>query len=456
MRFGCGCASTTPVPQSGSVQDPVAKPAHKRRILMVAPYFPPRRRVGALRPYKFALHLADLGWEPTVLHLANPGQHLTPREQELLRGVELKAMGKPSSTPKPAKARSTGAQESQAGWSGPRKLVDRLHPVDSWWAIHRWHAWRLQSWVKELKPDVVWSTADPWSSHLLGERLSQAAGVPWVADFRDPWSLCAVRLEERPAWVRRIDAAVEKRWLKQASHVVFTAQQTTERYLKAYPDLNTPISTIRNSFERQCFEEPPVHDVHPLPPDGVFRMLFFGAFRRLSPATPVIQLLAALKSLQPELLERVRVQSTAPLEPSDQAFAESLGVHTCFETIDPVPYEQALRVLAPVDLLLLSTEPRRDEIIPAKLWDYLCAGKPIFALCNNPEVHGIVQQAHAGRAFRTDGEMGDAAKHLADRIKGENPDLNADSRAHVALDGFSSRRATEKLVEILRSVSSHG
>ena len=48
------------------------------------------------------------------------------------------------------------------------------------------------------------------------------------------------------------------------------------------------------------------------------------------------------------------------------------------------------------DLLLLSTHPLRDDIIPAKLWDYLLADRPILSLCPNPEVGEWIDRYRAG------------------------------------------------------------
>ena len=56
---------------------------------MISPYFVPRKRVGALRSYKFAKHLKDLDWQVCVAHLEVKGQKLSDQEKVALEGVEL-------------------------------------------------------------------------------------------------------------------------------------------------------------------------------------------------------------------------------------------------------------------------------------------------------------------------------------------------------------------------------
>jgi hypothetical protein len=56
---------------------------------MLSPYFVPRKRVGALRSYKFAKHLKDLDWQVRVIHLEAKGQRLSESEKNALNGVGL-------------------------------------------------------------------------------------------------------------------------------------------------------------------------------------------------------------------------------------------------------------------------------------------------------------------------------------------------------------------------------
>ena len=70
------------------MENSVKKPKSPK-VLMLSPYFVPRKRVGALRSYKFAKHLKNLDWQVRVIHLEAKGQRLSESEKTALDGVGL-------------------------------------------------------------------------------------------------------------------------------------------------------------------------------------------------------------------------------------------------------------------------------------------------------------------------------------------------------------------------------
>lgn len=54
------------------------------KVLMISPYFVPRKRVGALRSFKFAKYLNELDWQVCVVHLEAKGQTLSDAEKVTL------------------------------------------------------------------------------------------------------------------------------------------------------------------------------------------------------------------------------------------------------------------------------------------------------------------------------------------------------------------------------------
>lgn len=308
--------------------------------------------------------------------------------------------------------------------------LDDLVPVDSWWPVMWWNRSGVVDFARSTGIRLVWSTGDPWSGHLLGETVSDALGVPWIADWRDPWSLCKVRNAGRPAWVRAIDAKTERRWMTRATVNTFTAEETERRYRERY---GVPTRTIHNAFD-QAEVSPGV----PHPAGEPVELLFFGRFRDLSPAEPVIRLLAACPDPS-----RVRVTSFGPLTAADRALAEQAGVTACFVSEAPIPLAAAPERLRKADFLLLSTDPRRDEIIPAKLWDYLPIGRPILSLAPNPDVARILERTGTGSGADP---LEQLTRYLADRQSiAVRPDV-------AAIRGYGAREATAALATLFREV----
>lgn len=470
---------------------------------MVAPYFPPRRRVGSLRPFKFAMHLREFGWTPTVVCLATPGARLTERERSHLEGIELIELDSPldrtrggastsdHQTP-PVRAASTalarwgdvvpGALERplRRVVRNARALADRADqaiPVDTWWPVLRVHQPRLESLVHQRGFDVVWSTGDPWSAHVLARALAKGPGPalsalarwtgrpaerqvrPWVADFRDPWTLCASRNAGRPWATRVVDEQVERLIFQTADALTFTADVASERYREHYAGFSPDVRTIVNGFDRGFFGAEAVArgvDVltsWPSDPGAPFELLFFGRFRPLSPARPVIAMLAQLRRIAPEVFGQVRVRSIAPLGDADRDAATEAGVDEAFETTDPVAYEDALPRLRKADVLLVSSSAERDDMIPAKLWDYLPAGRPILSLAANREVKQVLRRTGRGRHVGSTSPLL-AARLVAQAVQARDAGvppgwIDLERAREQGIDAYEAKALTQTLAELL-------
>ena len=398
-------------------------------VLMISPYFPPRKRVGAYRAFRFAIHLKKLGWEPHVVSLDAGNLALTNLQQQLLEGIEVNHLksiidntSSSTSSLSTQKRESTSEKHTNSDVTMDSwyvKAFDRLFPVDTWLLLFLQKRKRVLDLARDVDPDVIWSTADPWSSNLLGRYIAQKMNKPWVADFRDPWTLCDVRGTDRPGVTRWLDRKVEKKILESADRVVFTARETTKLYQAQYSEFADKMTTIYNSYDytfsgQQAIEitEPQPHAVSP---DPRLTLIFFGKFRELSSASIIIEVLGSLKKRMPELEQHLVIKSMGALSERDRAHAESLGVLECFEKSPPVAYEQATERLNREDLLFLSTRRERDEIIPAKLWDYIAANRPILSMTNNSEIAEILEEIQKGKQVRPD-DVGEAVELLHESI----------------------------------------
>ena len=383
-----------------------AAPGFLKRALFIAPYFLPRRRVGSMRPFRFVIHLKEFGWEPTVLTIAAPGQTLTDKEARLLEGIDLVEIVPPfDRTVKAESQLGLAAKHSTEKTARARSLssdllstLDRQIPVDTWLLLF-WLKYRqIVRAVERVRPHVLWSTGDPWSGLVVGGQLARRTGIPWVADFRDPWTLCRVRTAGKSALTQAIDRYFERQVLETADAVLFQSEQNERKYRQHYADLDLRTTTIYNSYDPAVFEDPVALDDAPTEPTAgdTLDLGFFGRFRALSPASLIADVLAEAHRRHGDAADGIRIHAFGPLNEDDARYARERGVLHHFRRQDAVPLEDALAALRRFDVLLLSTDPRRDEIIPAKLLEYLAAGRPILSLSRNPEVRAILRRTGTG------------------------------------------------------------
>ena len=428
-----------------------------KSVLMIAPYFLPRRRVGSLRPYKFAIHLKNKGWTPTILTIKDSSGELSENEKKALEGVEIIEVSPPFDRTTSGKAKSSKKKES--GLSKNSSLLDwfdRQIPMDSWIFLFMMKYRSIKKQVKDLDPDLVWSTGDPWSGHWLGNRLSTQLKKPWVADFRDPWTLTEMNLRGRSRFSASMDRLLEKKFVEQADRLVFTSKNTEKVYSEHYSLSKKDTATIYNAFETGL-QGISAEDWEATLDEDHLNILFFGRFRRLSPAKPIAEILKEIGEKNPALVEKIRIHSFGEIEVEDMTLIEKYGLEDQFVVQDPVLPEKAGSVLKKADLLFLSTSMDRKNIIPAKLWDYLPVGKPILSIAPNPEIKSILEETGTGRQFGVD-QAEDIAQYLesVSAEKEKKGSVGIDQQSDQKVEKYSAEQATNKLAKIMDKLTGHG
>ena len=367
-----------------------------RKVFMVAPYFTPRRKVGALRPFKFAIHLQSFGYQPYVLTIADSESTCTRREKELLEDIPIVSI-------EPPMDRTTSDTKSRSGNRGSEKLtsqlmdwIDQQTPMDTWVYLFLKNYFWIRKKAREIDPDIVWATGDPWSGLWLGKKIAKDLSLPFVADFRDPWTLSRIGLRKRSSFSEGIDQQIEKSIVQNASKLIYTSRLTENKYRDRYHLPEDKTETIYNSFDRTLLDEAENRSVDlDLNPDYL-NLIFLGRFRRLSPVRPIVEALSELKERSSEHAEYIHIHSFGEPDAKQYSTIRNHGLERNFTFHPRVVPENVGGVLKNGDILLLSTSPERHEVIPAKLWDYLSVEIPILSIAPNPEVGEIIMRSKAG------------------------------------------------------------
>ena len=112
--------------------------------------------------------------------------------------------------------------------------------------------------------------------------------------------------------------------------------------------------------------------------------------------------------------EGLRLVNYGAIRAEDLALASSLGLSGRVESRPAVPFAEGLSVLRQAGALLLLQSEQTELQIPAKLYDYLCARRPILALTANPEIEEILVQTGAGLSVPArEAEIVEALSRLA-------------------------------------------
>lgn len=341
-----------------------------KRVLMIAYHFPPLAgSSGIQRTLRFVQHLPAFGWEPAVLTTH-------PRAYERT-STDLMADVPDGTVVRRAFALDTARHLQIAG------------RYASWMARpDRWISWRFDgvrqgmALIKQFKPDVIWSTYPIASAHVIASDLHRKTGVPWIADFRDPMAH-----EGYPAdpltWQRF--SKIEAEAVANARSCVFTTPGAARMYRQRYPSAAARIVVIENGYDEESFAALPMPHVSVPTAKREARplVLLHSGIVYESERDPT-QLFVALGRLRDSGrlgTHDVRIRFRAAVH--DQmltSLASSHGVLDFLEICPAIPYRDALAEMLAVDALLVLQASNCNEQIPAKIYEYLRAGRPILAL----------------------------------------------------------------------------
>ena len=190
-----------------------------KRVLVITYYWPPSGGSGVQRWVKFAKYLPSEGWQPVIYTPENPeliavdktlGSEIPP-EAEIVRTKIVEPynayrmlMGKDSSidiktfTQDAASGGETGASGGEVNPINAQKKSFKqkisLFIRGNFFIPDPRVMWVgpsvrfLKKYLREHPVDAIVTTGPPQSMHLIGLKLSEPTGIPWVADFRDPWT----------------------------------------------------------------------------------------------------------------------------------------------------------------------------------------------------------------------------------------------------------------------------
>jgi len=405
-----------------------------KRILMIAMHFPPQAgSSGVQRTLRFVQHLPALGWQPLVLTARPMAYEKT--DDDLLRDV-----------PADTVVRRAWALDTA------RHLQIRHHYFGWMAQPDRWVSWRFDAvrqglaMIEEFKPDVIWSTYPIATAHVIASTLQQKSGLPWVADFRDPMAQDGYPTDPRTwqsYWRIEADAAQRARWC------VFTTPGAAHMYQQRYPDAAERMVVLENGFDEESFLAAPRRA--PLPVQGRPLVLLHSGIVYPSERDPT-QLFEALG----------RLKAAGTLSPSDLRIRFRAAVHDdvllglarqhqaqdFMELCPALPYREALAEMLAADALLVMQASNCNAQIPAKVYEYLRAGKPVFGL-TDPVGDTAATLRSAGL---TDVVPLDSADAIAQALPRFVADLRAGQAAlpkPMAVQQASRHERSKSLVQLL-------
>jgi glycosyltransferase involved in cell wall biosynthesis len=285
----------------------------------------------------------------------------------------------------------------------------------------QWTSWAIPAILRGLslarkkKPSAIWSTFPIPTALIVGYYVSKLTGIPWVVDIRDV--ILDDEFPEVPVQ-RWIYGKLERRVVNHASAIVVATDNAASIYVDRFPQLRNKVHVIRNGFDEEVIaavEESVERDKAPIiEKEKSIRLVHSGL---LSPVDrnpiPFFDALIRLRENQTIDIDRLKIDFRA--SGNDDRYAEEIerrGLTEFVRLLPPVSYRDALKEMITADGLLLFQGRTCNHAVPAKVYEYLRCGPPIFVAAD-PTGETATMLSGLGCEFIADI---DSVSHLAEQF----------------------------------------
>lgn len=420
---------------------------YKKRLLIISYYWPPTGGSGVQRWVKFSKYLPEHGWQPVIYTPENPERLAydeslladIPECAEVIRrrivepyGLYRKLFGRSGGEVNPLNSSGKSLKSKLS-----RVLRGNLFIPDPRVSWVRGSVRFLKKYLREHPVDAVVTTGPPQSMHLIGRGLKRSLGLPWIADFRDPWTrmfyykhLCLSKFADRKH--HRLEQGV----LDEADLVLAVSPPVRDDF---QAQTRTPVHLITNGYDEDDF---PVREPGSRR-DGKFRIVHTGLFAADGNPLKLWDALARRCREDEDFAQRLEIRLAGKTDAPVLEAIRERGLGAQLVDLGYLPHSRVVQEQQEADLLILPLrhEPEYAKVLPGKIFEYIASGRPVLGIGQEDgAAAAILRDSGAGRMYDWDRED----KFL------EFMDMD-----HEAAEGaarYSRKALTRQLVEELESL----
>lgn len=387
-----------------------------KKVLIITYYWPPTGGAGVQRWLKFTKYLREFGWEPVIYTVENP--EMPETDTSLLNEVPpgiliLKTrIWEPYSVYKMFTGRDKSSKIA-AGFLNEKKKNPVLEAIAVWIRGNLFIPDARRFWIRpsvrfltkflRYEPvDALISTGPPHSCHLIALKIHKKTGIPWLADFRDPWTGIDFYQDLRLGkYADNTHHRLEKQVLASASEVVTVTPTMAKDFGFLY---SRNYQVITNGYDAADFEIPEVST-----PDANFNITHLGSMVPTRNPMGLWRALAELIRENHPLKNHLGIRLVGQVDHSVLQAIESFNLSRFLQKTEYVTHTEAIRILqsSQVLLLVINRTANTKNILTGKLFEYMAARRPI--LCIGPtdgDAAEAIRSTASGQTFDFDDVAG--------------------------------------------------
>lgn len=377
-----------------------------KKVLIITYYWPPMGGGGVQRWVKTTKYLREYGWEP-IIYTTENGE-IAIRDKELLKeipkgietirtkiwepfGLYKKLLGK-----KKDEALLPGMSQSSEGNSLLQNLSlwvrGNIFIPDARKFWIKPSSKFLINYLKNNKVDAIISTGPPHSTHLIAKNVVKKHKIPWLADFRDPWTLIDFYHKLKLSnWADKKHKRLEQEVLHTANEVTTVSWSCASDFEEISGRL--PV-VITNGYDPADFTA-----IENVVLDKKFTLTHTGSLNEDRNPHALWKVLAELAQEDEQFKNDLEIKFIGQVAAEVIQSINQHQLQNNLNLIGSLPHNQVIEQMISSQLLLalLNNTPKNDGIIPGKLFEYIGAQRPIVAI-GKPEGDAakVIKETQAG------------------------------------------------------------
>lgn len=375
-----------------------------KKVLIVTYYWPPSGGAGVQRWLKFAKYLPQYGWEPIIYTPENPD--FAVKDNSLLKDISpnLKVIKSHIWEPYEIYKFLIGkkGQKVNVSFAEGNKKKGKIHKIALalrgnflipdpriFWVKPSIRF--LKKYLSENHVDAIVSTGPPHSMHLIARKLHKNTGIPWIADFRDPWTNIDFYRELNLSWIAdKIHHKLERKVLQSANVVT----SVTPTWCSELSELaNRKVDLVHNGYDEDDVVKNTQYK------DSDFSLVHIGSLNAARTPKTLWKALSELIVEDSQLAENLKIRFVGNVEPAVLNELDALGLSKFVDKVGYLPHSEAIayQQSSPVLLLLINNTPNAKGILTGKFYEYMASERPILVIGpTESDVATLLEETQSG------------------------------------------------------------
>ena len=304
----------------------------------------------------------------------------------------------------------------------------------------------LTAYLKSNKVDAIVSTGPPHSMHLIAMQIQEKTKIPWLADFRDPWT--NIDFYKDLLLTKSADKKhhrLEKEVLQKANRVVTIGPIMAQEFEAI---ASRSVDVITNGFDDEDLSK------EVIVADKKFSIAHIGSLNKDRNPQLLWHVLSEMVAENAAFKNDLEIKLAGKIDFTVTENIVSLGLEKNLRKIDYLKHNEVVseQQRSQVLLLLINNTPNAKGILTGKLFEYLAAQRPILCIgVEDGDAAKIINQTKSGVVvnFSDKEKMKVAINTFYEQFK--NNKLTVTSQG---VDHYSRKNLTQQLAEILNQMIS--